>query len=131
MNDENNYSGRLSYNFAEAAKIKGSIFHVGIAGFTEDYAVKPKTSSNGGAGANATTHSRLFNFKSAGRGYSPLAALDVQGEYLTNGGASEPSKTANHHENRFAALEGIFAKAHLNFKLNTVKVNLKVKMKLG
>ena len=109
VEDESNYSGRLSYNFAEAAKIKGSIFHVGIAGFTEDYAQKPSTSSNGPSSTTATTHSRLFNFKSAGRGYSPLAALDVQGEYLTHGGASEKGKTATHHENRFAALEGIFA----------------------
>ena len=110
LEDENNYSGRLTYNWAEANKIKDSIFHVGIAGFTEDYSARPKTSSNGPAGANATTHSRLFKFKSAGRGYSPLAALDVQGEYLTNGGASEKGKYAVNHENRFAALEGIFAK---------------------
>ena len=110
VEDENNYSGRLTMNFAEAQGNKGSIFHVGIAGFTEDYAAKPKTSSNGASHSlNATTHSRLFNFKSAGRGYSPLAALDVQGEFLTRGGASEPGKTAVHHENRFAALEGIFA----------------------
>jgi len=124
VEDENNYSGRLSYNFAEAQGTKGSIFHVGIAGFTEDYAQKPKTSSNGTAGVGTitlsgsayeggtnfgTTHSRLFNFKSAGRGYSPLAAIDIQGENLTGGGASQSAKTATHHENSFAALEGIFA----------------------
>ncbi len=109
VENENNYSGRLSMNFAEAQKIKGSIFHVGIAGFTEDYAQTPSTSSNGPGSTTATTHSRLFNFKSAGRGYSPLAALDVQGEYLTGGGASEKGKTAVQHDNRFAALEGIFA----------------------
>jgi phosphate-selective porin OprO/OprP len=110
VEDESNYSGRLTYNWAEANKIKDSIFHVGIAGFTEDYAARPKTSSNGPSATDATTHSRLFQFKSAGRGYSPLAALDVQGEYLTNGGASEKGKYAVHHENNFAALEGIFAK---------------------
>ncbi len=117
--NENNYSGRLTYNWAEANKIKDSIFHVGIAGFTEDYSARPKTSSNGSKAWSgtagdfdngATTHSRLFNFKSAGRGYSPLAAIDVQGEDLRWGGASEYGKTNNHHENRFAALEGIFAK---------------------
>jgi phosphate-selective porin OprO/OprP len=131
VEEENNYSGRLTYNWAEANKIKDSIFHVGIAGFTEDYSQKAKTSSNGNSAQSAysvtqsasstvtsvtggtdfaTTHSRLFKFKSAGRGYSPLAALDVQGEYLTGGGASEHAKSAVHHENRFAALEGIFAK---------------------
>ena len=110
VEDENNYSGRLTYNWAEANKIKDSIFHVGIAGFSEDYAARPKTSSNGPSSTTATTHSRLFKFKSAGRGYSPLAALDVQGDYLTHGGASQKGKTAVHHENRFAALEGIFAK---------------------
>jgi phosphate-selective porin OprO/OprP len=126
VENEKNYSGRLTYNWAEANKIKDSIFHVGIAGFSEDYTARPKTSSNGTSAntvsfgtdgttvtsvvSSATTHSRLFNFKSAGRGYSPLAALDVQGEYLTGGGASEKGKTGVHHENRFAALEGIFAK---------------------
>jgi phosphate-selective porin OprO/OprP len=110
IEDENNYSGRLTYNWAEANKIKDSIFHVGIAGFTEDYSARPKTSSNGPSDTNATTHSRLFKFKSAGRGYSPLAALDVQGEYLTGGGASEKGKYAVNHENHFGALEGIFAK---------------------
>jgi phosphate-selective porin OprO/OprP len=115
IEDESNYSGRLTYNWAEANKIKDSIFHVGIAGFTEDYAVRPKTSSNGPdynnwVSGGATTHSRLFKFKSAGRGYSPLAAIDIEGESLTGGGASEKGKMANHHENRFAALEGIFAK---------------------
>jgi len=116
LEDENNYSGRLTYNWAEANKIKDSIFHVGIAGFTEDYSVRPKTSSNGSSASitdgdyGATTHSRLFKFKSAGRGYSPIAALDIQGEDLRMGGASEKGKTANHHESRFAALEGIFAK---------------------
>lgn len=125
VEDENNYSGRLTYNWAEANKIKDSIFHVGIAGFTEEYTSRPKTSSNGnsastvsqsasmtvsGVVSSATTHSRLFKFKSAGRGYSPLAALDVQGEYLTGGGASEKGKYGVEHENRFAALEGIFAK---------------------
>jgi len=108
LEDENNYSGRLTYNWAEANKIKDSIFHVGIAGFTEDYAQRPKTSSNAGGGG--TTHARLFKFKSAGRGYSPLAALDVQGAYLTGAGASEKGKYAIERENRFAALEGIFAK---------------------
>jgi phosphate-selective porin OprO/OprP len=44
VEDENNYSGRLTYNWAEANKIKDSIFHVGIAGFSEDYSVRPKTS---------------------------------------------------------------------------------------
>jgi phosphate-selective porin OprO/OprP len=115
LEDENNYSGRVTYNWAEANKIKDSIFHVGIAGFTEDYSARPKTSSNGYATSDAvsdgaTTHSTLFKFKSAGRGYSPLAAIQVQGQDLTNGGASQLGKTANHHENRFAALEGIFAK---------------------
>jgi phosphate-selective porin OprO/OprP len=108
VEDENNYSGRLTYNWAEANKIKDSIFHVGVAGFTEDYGTRPTTSSNAGGGG--TTHSKVFNFKSAGRGYSPLAALQLQGVDLTNGGASEKSKTANQHENYFAALEGIFAK---------------------
>jgi phosphate-selective porin OprO/OprP len=115
MEDEKNYSGRVTYNWAEANKIKDSIFHVGIAGFTEDYSARPKTSSNGyttseAVSDGATTHSTLFKFKSAGRGYSPLAAIQVQGQDLTNGGASQYGKTANHHENRFAALEGIFAK---------------------
>jgi phosphate-selective porin OprO/OprP len=50
-----------------------------------------------------------LNFKSAGRGYSPLAAIDVQGENLTGAGASEKGKTAVNHENRFGAVEGIFA----------------------
>ncbi len=108
VEDENNYSGRLTYNWAEANKIKDSIFHVGIAGFTEDYAQKPKTSSNGGSGG--TTHSSLFKFKSAGRGYSPLASIDLEGELQSGGGTSASGKMANHHENRFAALEGIFAK---------------------
>lgn len=110
IEDENNYSGRLTYNWAEANKIKDSIFHVGVAGFTEDYAQRPKTSSNGTSAAEATTHSRLFKFKSAGRGYSPLAAIDIQGEDIANGGASTKGKTAVRHENRFAAVEGIFAK---------------------
>ena len=108
IEEENNYSGRLTYNWAEANKIKDSIFHVGIAGFSEDYAQRPKTSSNAGGGG--TTHARLFKFKSAGRGFSPLAALDLQGSYLTSGGASEKVKYAVDRENRFAALEGIFAK---------------------
>ena len=116
LENENNYSGRLTYNWAEANKIKDSIFHVGISGFTEDYSARPKTSSNGSSADienndfGATTHSTLFKFKSAGRGYSPLATINVQGEDLRNGGASQYGKTANHHENRFAALEGIFAK---------------------
>lgn len=116
LEDEKNYSGRVTYNWAEANKIKDSIFHVGIAGFTEDYSSRPKTSSNGssaslaGGDYGATTHSTLFKFKSAGRGYSPLAVIQVQGEDLRAGGASQLGKTANHHENRFAALEGIFAK---------------------
>lgn len=119
VEDENNYSGRLTYNWAEANKIKDSIFHVGIAGFTEDYSVRPKTSSNGIDGDSTTaasapnfgtTHSSLFKFKSAGRGYSPLASIDVEGEVITGAGASQKGKMANHHENRFAALEGIFAK---------------------
>ena len=109
VEDENNYSGRMTYNFAEAQGNKNSIFHVGIAGFTEDYASTPKTSSNGASNVNATTHSNLFKFKSAGRGYSPLALIDIEGETLSYGGAGEKGKTANHHESRFAALEGIFA----------------------
>ncbi len=32
LENENNYSGRLTYNWAEANKIKDSIFHVGISG---------------------------------------------------------------------------------------------------
>jgi phosphate-selective porin OprO/OprP len=114
LEDENNYSGRLTYNWAEANKIKDSIFHVGIAGFSEDYSARPKTSSNGASNATAaadyTTHSNVFKFKSAGRGYSPLLSMDVEGQPLPYGGASQKGKTANHHENRFAALEGIFAK---------------------
>jgi phosphate-selective porin OprO/OprP len=109
--EENNYSGRLTYNWAEANKIKDSIFHVGIAGFTEDYASRPKTSSNGPSHTtNATTHSNLFKFKSAGRGYSPLALIDIEGETLSHAGASQKGKTANQHESKFAAVEGIFAK---------------------
>ena len=114
VEDENNYSGRMTYNFAEAQGAKDSIFHLGIAGFTEDYAVKPKTSSNGTDSAakalDYTTHSRLFGFKSAGRGYSPLLSLDLEGDPLPYGGANQSGKLANHHQNRFAALEGIFAK---------------------
>lgn len=116
VEDENNYSGRVVMNFAEAQKIKGKIFHVGVAGFTEDYAAKPKTSSNGTSGVTGangtnfgTTHSKLFSFKSAGRGYSPLAQIEVNGENITGAGASQSGKMANHHENSFAALEGIFA----------------------
>jgi phosphate-selective porin OprO/OprP len=116
IENEKNYSGRLTYNWAEANKIKDSIFHVGIAGFTEDYAARPKTSSNGVGGTEAsgtsfgTTHSKLFKFKSAGRGYSPLAQIELEGVFQTGVGASQKGKMANHHENRFAALEGIFAK---------------------
>ena len=112
IEDEQNYSGRFTYNFAEAQGNKDSIFHVGIAGFTEDYSVKPKTSSNPSNSTDVqdqTTHSRLFNFKSAGRGYSPLAAIDIEGENHPYGGASSSGKVANHHESKFAALEGIFA----------------------
>jgi phosphate-selective porin OprO/OprP len=104
--DENNYSGRLTYNWAEANKIKDSIFHVGIAGFTEDYSLTPKSSSNGGT----TTHGTIFKFKSAGRGFSPLAKMDVEGENLSVGEVSGKSKSNLHVENKFAALEGIFAK---------------------
>jgi phosphate-selective porin OprO/OprP len=103
--DENNYSGRLTYNWAEANKIKDSIFHVGIAGFTEDYSLTPKSSSNGGT----TTHGTIFKFKSAGRGFSPLAKMDVEGENVT-ASISGKSKSNLHVENKFAALEGIFAK---------------------
>ena len=103
--DENNYSGRLTYNWAEANKIKDSIFHVGIAGFTEDYSLTPKSSSNGGT----TTHGTIFKFKSAGRGFSPLAKMDVEGQNVT-ASISGKSKSNLHVENKFAALEGIFAK---------------------
>ena len=48
VENENNYSGRLTYDYASANKIKDSIFHVGISGFTEDYSATPKSSSNGG-----------------------------------------------------------------------------------
>lgn len=103
--DENNYSGRLTYNWAEANKIKDSIFHVGVAGFSEDYSLTPKSSSNGGT----TTHGTIFKFKSAGRGFSPLAKMDVQGQNVTDS-ISGKSKSNLHVENKFAALEGIFAK---------------------
>jgi phosphate-selective porin OprO/OprP len=106
VTNENNYSGRLTYNWAEANKIKDSIFHVGIAGFTEDYSIAPKSSSNGGD----TTHSNLFKFKSAGRGFSPLASVDIEGVSLGAADVSSKGKVANEHENRFAALEGIYAK---------------------
>ena len=106
LEDENNYSGRLTYNWAEANKIKDSIFHVGIAGFTEDYSMTPKTSSNGGD----TTHGTIFKFKSAGRGFSPLAKMDVQGQTTGAAAISGKSKSNLHVENKFAALEGIFAK---------------------
>ena len=77
--DENNYSGRLTYNWAEANKIKDSIFHVGIAGFTEEYSQRPKTSSNAGGGGTTTHATDYLNSKVPEEALAPLAALDVQG----------------------------------------------------
>jgi phosphate-selective porin OprO/OprP len=108
VTNENNYSGRVTYNWAEANKIKDSIFHVGLSGFSEEYSHRPKTSSNGGLAG--TTHSKFLKFKSAGRGFSPLASFELEGETLSAGGANQGGKVNNEVESRFAALEGIFAK---------------------
>jgi phosphate-selective porin OprO/OprP len=106
--NENNYSARLTYNWAEANKIKDSIFHVGFSGFSEDYQHTPKTSSNGGTGG--TTHSKFMKFKSAGRGYSPLVSLEIEGETLAGGGASSKGKVNNQIDAHMYGLEGILAK---------------------
>ena len=123
--EDENYSGRVTYNWAEANKIKDSIFHVGLAGFTEDYSITPKSSSNGGT----TTHATIFKFKSAGRGFSPLAKMDVQGQDLSVSEVSGKSKSNLHVENKFAALEGIVAKGPLSFKVNMEEVTLRVLMR--
>ena len=117
---EANYSGRLSYDFAAGSGMKDKILHIGLSGFTEDYSQTPKTSSNGidpefgGQGYHAdspegTTHASLFTFKSAGRGLSPLASLQLQGAGLTNGGASEHGKVNVDVQSKFGGLEAIFA----------------------
>jgi phosphate-selective porin OprO/OprP len=133
IENENNYSGRVTYDWASANKIKDSIFHVGLSGFTEDYSVTPKTSSNGidpkgctvdavnGDACMGTTHSKLFNFKSAGRGYSPLASLQIEGQGLTNGGASQKGKMNNRHEMNMFGLEGIFAKGPFKLQAEYAK----------
>ena len=107
---ESNYSGRLTYDFASANGMKDSIFHVGLSGFTEDYAQTPTTSSNGTSVTTATTHAALFNFRSSGRGISPIASLQLSGAYLTGGGASEKGKVAVNVESKFYGLEAIVAK---------------------
>jgi phosphate-selective porin OprO/OprP len=106
VENENNYSGRLTYDFASANKIKDSIFHVGISGFTEDYAATPKSSSNGGT----STHAKFLKFKSAGRGFSPLFRMDQGGETLGATGYSAKAKQQVHIESNIFGLEGILAK---------------------
>ena len=106
VENENNYSGRLTYDFASANKIKDSIFHVGISGFTEDYAMTPKTSSNGGQ----TTHAKFLTFKSAGRGFSPLFRMDQGGEDIGFNAVSAKAKQQVHIESNIFGLEGILAK---------------------
>ena len=99
-----NYSARLTYDFAKANKMKNNIFHVGVSGFTEDYGMTPKTSSN--SSINGTTHARIIKFKSAGRGYSPLFGLDVQGASATG---VKFSKQNVQVESEFGGLEAIIA----------------------
>lgn len=106
VENENNYSGRLTYDFAGANKIKDSIFHVGISGFTEDYSATPKSSSNGGT----STHAKFLKFKSAGRGFSPLFRMDQGGETLGATGYSAKAKQNIHVESAILGLEGIVAK---------------------
>ena len=106
IENENNYSGRFTYDFASANKIKDSIFHVGISGFTEDYSVTPKSSSNVGR----DTHAKFLKFKSAGRGFSPLFRMDQGGEQLSVAQASAKAKQNIHVESAILGLEGIVAK---------------------
>jgi phosphate-selective porin OprO/OprP len=134
--NENNYSGRLTYDFASANKIKGSIFHMGLSGFSEDYSQTPTTSSNGVAGGGVcstadgtttctasygTTHARVLGLKSAGRGYSPLFAFDLQGANLTGGGASEKAKANVAVDSKMYGLEGILAKGPFKLQAEYAK----------
>jgi phosphate-selective porin OprO/OprP len=107
-----NYSARLTYNFAEAMDAKDSIFHVGIAGTSEDYRKTPTTSSNGVA-TTSTTHARILELKSAGRGYSPLFGFDVEGSQQGQAatlGASAKGKNAVQVDKNLWGVEGIVAK---------------------
>ncbi|MEK9741361.1 MAG: porin, partial [Flavobacteriaceae bacterium] len=104
--DENNYSGRLTYDFASANDMKDSIFHLGVSGFTENYAMQPASSSNGGT----ETHAKFLTLKSAGRGFSPLFSMELQGDDLGNAAFSQKQKNTVNIDNKVAALEGIFAK---------------------
>ena len=106
IENENNYSGRLTYDFASANKIKDSIFHVGISGFTEDYSITPKSSSNVGT----STHAKFLKIKSAGRGFSPLFRMDQGGETLSVAQASGKAKKNVRVQSAIMGLEGIVAK---------------------
>ena len=106
IENENNYSGRLTYDFASANKIKDSIFHVGISGFTEDYSITPKSSSNIGT----STHAKFLKIKSAGRGFSPLFRMDQGGETLSVAQASGKAKKNVRVQSAIMGLEGIVAK---------------------
>ena len=112
VENENNYSGRLTYDYASANKIKDSIFHLGISGFTEDYSATPKSSSNGGT----STHAKFLKFKSAGRGFSPLFRMDQGGQTLANPGYSAKAKQSVHVESAILGLEAIIAKGPLKFQ---------------
>ena len=91
-------SGRVTYNFAEAAGLKDGVVHLGLAGTSGKLQVNATSSANTSATASTTTRATYVGFNSENRGLSNIYRAQIAGKVLSSaafGGVSDDAVTVD------------------------------------
>ncbi len=114
-------SGRVTYNFAEAASLKDSVLHLGLAGTTGRLQVNATSSTNTSSAASDVTRASYVAFNSENRGLSNIYRAQVGGKLLSTpayGGVSDSAVTV---DKQMTGLESAFAYGPYKFQGEYVK----------
>jgi len=113
--DGKGVAGRVTANFSELAGWKGSVLHLGLAGFDSEYGLVPATSKQTSSAASTATRGTVLTFRTDGRGLSNIHRLQIGGDTLSTTAYGANSNTSADMEARVGALE--FSAAYGSLKL--------------
>ena len=116
-------SGRVTYNFAEAASLKDSVLHLGLAGTTGRLQVNATSSANTSAAAQTITRATFVGFNSENRGLANIYRSQVAGLPLSSAQYAGIADNAVNIDKQMAGLELAFATGPYKLQSEYVKAN--------